>query len=207
MYRNGSREKSRLRQRMARPKKQISQDNLIRYVVDCSRYQFCSHTVIKDRGSRGFPPVAFTAVKVDYYGKEEGRSMCSRYGLENRLLQVIRAYYDCVLASPKTWTSIYGASATHQMMQLIVSTQMANRFDSNTLLILWFANPKSKSSEHWDRGHCKHAAEVISPNKRYYGRDNAWTASHHFMICVLSCFTDLSFPPSIPTLMNDDDTA
>ena len=57
--------------------------------------------------------------------------MFSKYRLENRLLQVISAYCEGVLASPKT--SMFGASATHQIMQL---TQMANRFESNTLLIL-----------------------------------------------------------------------
>lgn len=68
------------------------------------------------------------------YRKEEGRSMCSGYGLRNRLLQIISAYSDGVLASSRT--SIYGASATHQMMQPMVLTQTANRFEANTLLIL-----------------------------------------------------------------------
>lgn len=33
--------------------------------------------------------------------------MCSKYGFENRLLQVISAYCDGVLASPKTCSNLY----------------------------------------------------------------------------------------------------
>lgn len=67
------------------------------------------------------------------YRRGEGRSMCI-YGLGNRLLQVISAYLDGLLVSSRS--SMYGASATHQMMQLMVLTQMASRFEANTLLIL-----------------------------------------------------------------------